>query len=383
MQPLLALELIELRARALQLGAHLIGAPERLLRAGRLARRGDGIQLGSAQIGRRTIVLRAELGVALLGEREHVAARRERRGAGLCRREPRGCALVLRLEHRAPLKLRREPRRPRIEWSQALELATGLRMPRRVVATGDLLPIVPHLMEALLFALKIARELGELLHRELHLRQSPFELARLVERGAAALVQLAHLDRHLLELLEARLEVFPVGDECLDLLVQPVEHRAIMVVQRPLAGRALAILARLHELLAMLSRLGVLVEQRAALRLGLLAIAHPFGALGLELSLDQLEQCALLLQLHRDLFLERRRGLDACAALAQRADFLLERTLGVEERAPSPVLARHAVEPHELVAQRRERRELFGQPLQLLLRGLHVGELALDPLDVA
>ena len=128
------------------------------------------------------------------------------------------------------------------------------------------------------------------------------------------------------------------------MLVEVVEHRAIVIVQRTFARRAFPILARSHESFPMLLHLGVLLPQRGALRVRFLPVAHPLGAFGLEFPLHQLEHRAHLLELEDRLLFERRRGFDFGTALPQAAHFIVQRALGLELGVATSFIAGEPIE---------------------------------------
>ena len=87
----------------------------------------------------------------------------------------------------------------------------------------------------------------------------------------------------------------------------------------------------------------MLAPQRLQLRLGLLSIADPVGALRLELFIGLLQLAPLLGELRRHLFLERRRRLDLSATLAQTRQVLGEGARALEQRPPPPLLSVEAI----------------------------------------
>ena len=160
---------------------------------------------------------------------------------------------------------------------------------------------------------------------------------------------------HLLELLDARLVVVAVDVHRLDLLVEVLDHRVQAPAERTAARRALAVFAECDDAIALLLELGVLLAQRFALGLRLLAVAHPLGAARLELSLRVLELGALLLQLERRLFLERGRALDSRVTLVRRAISSRERASASSSVLRRPSSRESVFERLELDVEREQR----------------------------
>ena len=219
---------------------------------------------------------------------------------------------------------------------------------------------------ALLLRREIAPDLLELLHAHLHAREPPLERADLLLQLPALLVERGDVFGHRLELLEPRLEVRSVGAHRLELVVEQVEHLAVMVAERPLAGGAIALVAQRDELVALVPQLRVLGAQRVASRLRLLPVAHPLRAAQLQLALRRFVPASRHLELDRDLFLERGRGLRLRELLAQLVELGGEHALLVEPRLASPVVHLELAHPGEFVADLVERREFRRQRHQRL-----------------
>ena len=90
----------------------------------------------------------------------------------------------------------------------------------------------------------------------------------------------------------------------------------------------------------------MLPPKRLEFGLGLLAVTNPICSSRLELFVGLLQLAALLAELGADLFLERWRGLDLSAALAQPSEVRGEGTGTLEERAAPSLLG---IQPIHLV----------------------------------
>ena len=167
----------------------------------RLAVRAHRRQLRGAQLGGRALVLaRAASAKSLLRERERVAPRRE-----LARCAPRARvafaqrAATARASSAARARSARSGASPcASSGMQAVELAAHALVARahrsRRESPRARAPAPPRAPPSPRCS---PRELRQLLHRELHLRQPPLELRDLVEQRAPPLVERAHRRRHL------------------------------------------------------------------------------------------------------------------------------------------------------------------------------------------
>src|SRR5215204_4633967 len=201
----------------------------------------------------------------------------------------------------------------------------------------------------LLLDADVPRELRQLLDGGLHLRQPTLERAHFRRERAPRLVQLLHLVRHLLELIEARVVEFAVDGDGLELIVEVLEHSAIVLVERTRADRTRAFLAEIHDAVALQFELGVLPTQRIAFRLRFLAVAHPLRAPRLQSAETLLELLALRFDGDGGFLLHHRRVEDARPPLAEPRELVIQQALGLDERLSTAFLAREPLVPLELL----------------------------------
>ncbi|HKU36515.1 MAG TPA: hypothetical protein VJR89_00170 [Polyangiales bacterium] len=249
-------------------------------------------------------------------------------------------------------------------------------MPSAVIARRNRREILLDAVVALLLDAQLFRELGELLHRRLHLRQATLERADFRLQCSTRLIQLANLVRHLLELIESRVVELAVNLDRLELLVEMLEHTTIVLLQRTRAHRARALLTEVDDLVPLRVELSVLLAQRISFGLGFLTIAHPFSASRLEPTESLLELFALRLERNRRLFLHDRRVEDARPPFTEPSELVAQQALGFNERLATPFLAREPFEALELLRDVSERGKLRRKRLELRARGTHARELA-------
>ncbi len=255
-------------------------------------------------------------------------------------------------------------------------------MPRGVVARWNTRDVAFHLHFALSLRREVAHDRSQLQHRELHLCEPALERAHLQHQSPALLIELMNVFGHLLQLLDARLVVAPVDVHSFDQLLEMLDHGVETSTKRAAAGRTRAILAERDDAIALVLDLGVLLSQRFALGLRFLSVAHPFGSPRFKEALSILELGALLFQLQRCFFFERRRLLDSRVTLLESRDLLAQRGLGFKQRLPPAFLAIEYVERLELDVEREQWLDRIAQGGELSARGLNAFQLARNALGV-
>ena len=140
-----------------------------------------------------------------------------------------GDALALPLQLPFALDLRAEPRRARIERLQPLQLAPERVVTAGVVTGGNRGQIGTEHRVAIVLLGDVLRHLAQLLDGALHLHEPPLELRHDIERLPAPLAQRLHLAGHLDELLEPAAIVVAVDRDRVELIVDQVQHRPIVV----------------------------------------------------------------------------------------------------------------------------------------------------------
>jgi len=184
------------------------------------------------------------------------------------------------------------------------------------------------------------------------------------------------------ELLEPLPEILPVSRDHLELSIEQREHTRVFRPERTLAGGTRPLRAQPHDLVALLFDLFVQLEQLRALRLGILPVPHPRGALLLRGPLDRLEP---LLQSPR----RRVRPDDGLRHVAELGEPTLEHPYVAGQlgqlrlfRAPRRRLPLQSLERRDFLLQARHRGELGGEQAELLPGAERVGELLVEPLEV-
>ena len=281
------------------------------------------------------------------------------------------------------LHLRGEPVGLRVERGELLELRLERLVVRALVAGGEPRELLGERGRAQFLLRDVAAQLLKLRHRHLDAAEFLFQRAGLLHGLSPLFVERHHVARHLLELLEPLAEVRSVGAHRFELAVEELDDGAQVVAERPAARRAGTFRARGLELVLLVAQLLVLGAQRAEARLCLLAVAHPLGAPQLEPPLQLLQPPALLLQLLRDLLLERRRGLHARTLLARALQFTRQLDARFLQRLPPSVRHGQFALARQLLADVMERREPLGERHELRARLGHVLELGLHAFDRA
>ena len=163
-----------------------------------------------------------------------------------------GNARLLQLELRLPLQHRLEARCLGFHRSQTLDIGDHLGVARRIVSGRDTGDVPLHLHQSLLLRSDLADDRAELLHCQLHFGQPPLQRADLLHGGAPLLVELAHVVRHLLQLLDTRLVVIPIDVDGLQHLVQMLDHGVQTSAQGARACRTFAAFAHSDHPVALL-----------------------------------------------------------------------------------------------------------------------------------
>ncbi len=286
-------------------------------------------------------------------------------------------------EHRLALELRGELRRPHGQRRQSVDQPANHDVTRGVVVdrqTGQLTRD-HHVSFVLRDEIRLNR--GQRPQSRLNLDDSPLELCRRIRQLAPALAERRDLRRDGRELVDASAKILAVHRDRLDLFVEHVEHVAKVRAERASADRAGAALAQFDDLIALGADVLQLIDERMALRLRFLLVAYPVGLRGLEGSLRLIERLAGLLERRRDLGLERRRDFDLRCPLAQLRDLLGERGDGLGQCSLAAGLGGAPVELLDLGLERRKRRQLPRDSIQLGARGRRIAQLAVDPRDLA
>ncbi len=233
----------------------------------------------------------------------------------------------------------------------------------------------PELEPALLLAQRAAL-LGQRLEPAL-LRDSLRLLALQPDAAAIGLIEVPGLDQQLLDPLLVEVSV---GDHLLHLPVEQLEHLRVLDAERAGAGGTVALGSRLHDALALVLELLVLVEQPLALGPGVLRVAHPGGAHRLAVERYGRDGGADVAHpLARGVELGARRH--PRQALLDRGQVAADVVELREQAFPRRVRLGFPLEGRDLVAERGQRGQPQPHLFQLRARGRRFRHLAFEPLD--
>lgn len=163
-----------------------------------------------------------------------------------------------------------------VQRGKALELAFECRVAFRVEASRYPTQFGRQLFLPLCLRSDLATNLRQFLHRGLAPRDLSLEFIHLLPQCLALLLELLELRLHAVELFQSCGEVFSVHRDGLELLIEAVVHRAIMLAEGPLARGAHAVIPEVNDAIAMGFDVLVLRPQGVTLRDGFLAVPYPF-----------------------------------------------------------------------------------------------------------
>lgn len=166
--------------------------------------------------------------------------------------------------------------------------------------------VAPHLFDTTLLCCDLSYDTGELVNSKLHACEFSFRGGRFVRQNATTLVESLHFRRHIRQLLKASLVIETIEAKRLAQPIQMLHDSMKAFAELTAARRARRVGTEADHSLALLFHFGPLSSQIRELRLRILSVANPFGALCLERALRFLDFHALLLEVHRHfLFLGR------------------------------------------------------------------------------